>query len=329
KDVICVYCCIGKSFSDLLKIIQLLRQSGAHEYTIVVSAIASASTGEQYLAPYTAAALGEYFMDNGRDALVVFDDLTKHAWAYREISLLMDRPPGREAYPGDIYYIHSQLLERAGKLNSELGGGSMTFLPIVETLEGDVTGYIPSNLISMTDGQIYLNSALFSEGFKPAVDLELSVSRIGNKVQSPAMRDLSEMLRLEYIQYKGLKRVTEIRTGISGETEAKLKRGAAIAGLFIQDRNSPVSTEEQIIFLYALAEGMLDDLPKLKLDKFKAEIFSFIFQSNPDLIKEIAQKKELNDSVKNGLNRALGEFFIIEHQSTSGEISKSKNQNAK
>lgn len=204
KDVICVYCCIGKTYSSLLKTINILKQKGALNYTIVVSGVASTSAGEQYLAPYTAATLGEYFMYQGGDVLVVFDDLTKHAWVYRQISLLLERAPGREAYPGDIFYLHSQLMERAGYLKPELGGGSMTFFPIVEILQGDVTGYIPTNLISMTDGQIYFSTPLFNRGFKPAIDFGLSVSRIGNRAQWPAMKELSKSLRLEYLQYREL-----------------------------------------------------------------------------------------------------------------------------
>ncbi|MCX5703499.1 MAG: F0F1 ATP synthase subunit alpha, partial [Candidatus Omnitrophica bacterium] len=190
KDVICIYCCIGKPYSSLLKTLDILKENDAFKYTIVVSAVASVSTGEQYLAPYTACVLGEYFMYKGKDVFVIFDDLTKHAWTYRQISLLLERAPGREAYPGDIFYVHSQLVERAGYLKPELGGGSMTFFPIVEILQGDVTGYISTNLISMTDGQLYFSTALFNKGFKPAIDFGLSVSRIGNKAQWPAMKEL-------------------------------------------------------------------------------------------------------------------------------------------
>ncbi len=312
KDVICVYCCIGKSYSHLSKVIQLFQQGGASEYTIVVSAPASSSPGEQYLAPYTAAALGEHFMYKGKDVLVVFDDLSKHAWVYREISLLMDSPPGRDAYPGDIFYLHSHLMERAAKLSSKLGGGSMTFLPIAETSEGDITGYIPSNLISMTDGQIYPSTVLFKEGIKPAVDLELSVSRIGHKVQPPALRDLSETLRLEYTQYKRLARMTKIRGDISRDIEIRLKKGEALTKLLSQNRGSPVATEEQIILLYALRQHILDDLPKLKFDLFKDKVFAFMCQNNPDLVNAIAHRKELNDNIKDGLNEAFKEFFYTQ-----------------
>ncbi|MFH1856050.1 MAG: F0F1 ATP synthase subunit alpha [Candidatus Omnitrophota bacterium] len=312
KDVICVYCCIGKSLFDVGRTIQLLEESGALNYTIVLLAGAQASVGEQYLAPYTAASVGEYFMRQGKDVLVVFDDLTNHARTYREISLLLERYPGRDAYPGDIFYIHSQLMEKAGKLKAKLGAGSMTFLPIVETLEGDVTGYIPSNLISMTDGQIYLNSALFNEGFRPAVDLKLSVSRIGNKVQSPIMRELTAKLRLEYIQYLELRRLTKIKAGMSEEIENKLKRGEAIEHLFIQDKNKPVSLAGQIILLYALKRGLLDDLNKMVLGKVKNEIFDFTLKYNPDLIKKITQKTYLDENIEKGLVDITEQFFLKE-----------------
>ncbi|MBI2495216.1 MAG: F0F1 ATP synthase subunit alpha, partial [Candidatus Omnitrophica bacterium] len=206
KDITCIYCWIGGSFATFKKLIQILASYQALSYTLAVCAFADSSPAEQYLCPYTAATLGESFMSRGRDVLVVFDDLTRHAWAYRQMSLLMERSPGREAYPGDIFYVHAQLMERAGRLKAALGGGTMTFLPIAETVQGDIAGYIPSNLIAMTDGQIYLSAALFHEGFKPAIDLGLSVSRIGSKVQSPAMRELSQGLRLGYTQYRELLR---------------------------------------------------------------------------------------------------------------------------
>ncbi len=253
KGVICIYCCIGKPYSSLLKILDILKDKEALEYTVVVSAVAAVSTGEQYLAPYSACMLGEYFMNKGKDVLLVHDDLTKHAWIYRQISLLLERAPGREAYPGDTFYIHSQLMERAGFMRQELGGGSMTFLPIVEILQGDLTGYIPTNLVSMTDGQLYFSTALFNKGFKPAIDFGLSVSRIGNKAQWPSMKSLSKSLRLDYLQYKELLQMTQLRTtGLSKEAELRLKRGEAINQLIVQDKNKPVALEEQIIYLFAL-----------------------------------------------------------------------------
>ena len=309
KNVICIYCFIGKESTVFKKVVDLLKAKGAFSYTILVFAPASASPGEQYLAPYTACALGEFFMDRGRDVFVVFDDLTKHAWAYRQLSLLLERSPGRDAYPGDIFYLHSQLVERAGKLNEEFGGGSMTFFPMVDTIQGDITGYIPSNLISMTDGQIYLSAALFGEGFKYAIDLGLSVSRIGNKVQSKAMKELSGMLRLEYIQYKELLKMSKLKAGFSPEVEAKLKRGAALTRILIQEKNRPSAHEEQLIMLYALRNGLLDGLDEEGIERFKKEIYQFACGRDGSLIKELAEKRELSEGIKQGLDRMLTEYF--------------------
>jgi len=310
KDVVCIYCCIGKPYSSLLKILDTFREHKVLDYTIVVSGVASVSTGEQYLAPYTACVLGEYFMSKGKDVFVVFDDLTKHAWVYRQISLLLERAPGREAYPGDIFYIHSQLVERAGYLKPELGGGSMTFFPIVEILQGDVTGYVPTNLISMTDGQLYFSTSLFYKGFKPAIDFGLSVSRIGNKAQWPAMKSLSKSLRLDYLQYKELLQMTQLRTtGLSKEAEARLKRGEAINQLIIQVKNKPVSMEEQILYLYALNKGILDNLSATQIRQFKAEILAFISKLHPDFAPTIRKTQELDDDIKAKIESALKEYF--------------------
>jgi F-type H+-transporting ATPase subunit alpha len=309
RDVVCIYCCIGRAYSTLERIVETLKQNGAMDYSIIVSATASCSAGEQYLAPYTACALGEYFMNKGKDVFVVFDDLTKHAWIYRQISLLLERPPGREAYPGDVFYLHSQLMERAGKLSPECGGGSMTFFPIVETLQGDVTGYIPSNLVSMTDGQIYLNTELFNEGIKPAVDTGLSVSRIGNKAQCPAMRELSAMLRLEYVQYNELLKITRFKTGVSDEVGLKLKRGEALTGIFAQQKNDPYSVEKELILLYALKRNVLDLLSKAELEDFKSRILDFAKSLFPGVLKELSEKKELTPDIKKGLNDTIVAFF--------------------
>jgi len=310
KDVICIYCCIGKTYASLLKIFNIFRQKEVMPYTIVVSGVASASMGEQYLAPYTAAMLGEYFMRQGRDVYVVFDDLTKHAWVYRQISLLLERAPGREAYPGDIFYIHSQLMERAGYLKPELGNGSMTFFPIVEILQGDVTGYISTNLISMTDGQIYFSTGLFNKGTKPAIDFGLSVSRIGNKAQWSGMRTLSKRLRLEYIQYQELLQMTQLRTtGLSQSAEEKLKRGQAITQLLIQDRNDPISTEAEIVLLFALGAGALDSLSAADIKRFKHKFIENIQKTQPELLSEIRKAQDLTDSAKETLYTALEQYF--------------------
>jgi F-type H+-transporting ATPase subunit alpha len=310
KDVICIYCCIGKPYSSLLKIVDILNEKDALGYTIIVSGIASLSTGEQYLAPYAACMLGEYFMYNGKDVLVVFDDLTKHAWIYRQICLLLERAPGREAYPGDIFYIHSQLVERAGYLKPQLGGGSMTFLPIVDILQGDLTGYIPTNLISMTDGQLYFSTALFNKGFKPAIDFGLSVSRIGNKAQWPAMKSLSKTLRLDYIQYKELLQMTQLRTtGLSKEAEERLKRGDVINQLIVQDKNKPVALEEQILYLYALNKRLLDSLSIAQIKQFKAGIFSFVNERCPEYCSQVRSTKELTDDMKKKIDEVFKDYL--------------------
>lgn len=311
KDVICIYCCIGKPYSSILKILGLLNENGAMPYTIVVSAVASTSPGEQYMAPYTASMLGEYYMKKGKHVLVVFDDLTKHAWVYRQISLLLERPPGREAYPGDIFYIHSQLLERAGRYTDELGGGTMTFLPIIEILQGDVTGYVPTNLISITDGQLYFSTSLFNKGVKPPVDFGLSVSRIGNKGQWPAMRDVSKSLRLEYLQYQELLSMTQLRSGgLSKEAEAKLKRGEALSQLLVQYKNRPLPVPEQIFCLIALTKGVLDALTPSQIKKFRVEILDFARKTEPEAIAELESTKKLSDPVKEKMTEILKKYFM-------------------
>lgn len=309
KDVVCVYCCIGKAEASLQRIYELFAERDVLGYTILVSATASSSMGQQYLAPYVAASLGEYFMyEQGRDVIVVFDDLTKHAWTYRQISLLLERSPGRDAYPGDIFYLHSQLVERACKLSPDLGDGSMTFLPIVETLQGDVTGYIPSNLISMTDGQIYTSSSLFSEGFKPPIDLGLSVSRIGNKVQWPAMKELSSMLRLEYVSFKELEKLTRLRSAVSEEVERRLRRGRIVTELLKQDRNAPVGMEDQVILLYALSKGFLDEVEPMHVEEHQARMLQHVKETRPTLISELLATKTLSDTMKEGLDEELARF---------------------
>lgn len=310
KDVICIYCCIGKPHSSLLKILRLFQEKDIMSYTVVVSAVASSSVGEQYLAPYTASMLGEYFMYSGKNVLVIFDDLTRHAWTYRQISLLLERPPGREAYPGDIFYIHSQLIERAAALKPELGGGSMTFLPIVEILQGDITGYIPTNLISMTDGQVYFDTALFYKGFKPAIDFGLSVSRIGSKGQWPAMKELSGTLRLDYIKYQELLKMTRLKTiSLSKEAERTLKRGEVITQLIVQDKNNPVSVEKQVLYLYALKLKVLDELSLPEVIEFKEKFPQLLQGKYSEVVTELKKTKTLSTAIKDKLNKALKEYF--------------------
>ncbi|MFA5143639.1 MAG: F0F1 ATP synthase subunit alpha [Candidatus Omnitrophota bacterium] len=309
KDAVCIYCCIGRDYASFEKVLTRFSETGAFDYTIVVAALASSSIGEQYLAPYAAATLGEYFMYSGKDVLVVFDDLTKHAWAYRELSLLLGRAPGREAYPGDIFYLHAQLMERGAKLAPRLGGGSMTLLPIVSTLQGDITGFIPTNAISMTDGQVFLNSVLFAEGFKPAIDIGLSVSRIGNKVQSPLMRELTKDLGLAYIQYKELLKATRLRAAVSEDVKARLKHGERIELILMQENNRPSPLAEQLIFFYALRAGALDNLPVEECEIFKNGIYAFLVEDYPDMAKKLEIGREFGDNDKRRCDECITKFF--------------------
>jgi len=315
KDVVCIYCWIGGSFSPFLKLIQQMHRDDILEYSIIVSALASDSPAEQYVAPYAAVTLGEHFMYQGRDVLVVFDNLTRHAWVYRQLSLLLERCPGREAYPGDIFYLHSQLMERSAKLNKENGSGSMTFLPIVETQEGDVTGIVPSNLISMTDGQIYLDTGLFHEGFKPAIDLGLSVSRIGSKVQCEAIKEVSGKLKGEYARYKELAGLTRIRTKLSPEVELKIKKGETLSSLLAQDKSTPLALEEIIVTFYAFDKGIPEILEDEKREKFKDEIYGYLKKEYPYLMEKLASQKALTEEIKTGLDEAFGKFFLTAQNS--------------
>ncbi|MFA5092814.1 MAG: F0F1 ATP synthase subunit alpha [Candidatus Omnitrophota bacterium] len=309
KDVICIYCWIGGNNVAFNKIIQQLKQKGAMDYCLAVSASAGSSTAEQYLCPYTAASLGEYFMYKGKDVLVVFDDLTKHSWVYRQMSLLLERAPGREAYPGDIFFLHSQLMERAGRLKQKFGGGSMTFLPLAETLQGDITGYICSNIVSMTDGQVYLNTNLFQEGFKPGIDLELSVSRIGSKVQCPAIKELSVGLRYEYVQFKSLLRLTRLRTKLSPEATMQLQRGHTLYELLTQENNAPLSQAEEIAIFYAFQQKILESLDLSQVKLFKKDFFAHLEKYNHSLVDDLNKRGELTPEVKSTLDKAIKEFF--------------------
>jgi len=306
--VVCIYCAIGQSHSSFQKVVRLLRERGAMAYTIAVGGIASVPLGEQFLAPYAACAMGEYFAARGRNVLIAFDDLSKHAWAYRQLSLLLERSPGREAYPGDIFYLHSQLLERAGKFIPELGGGTMTFFPLAVTIQGDITGYIQTNLISITDGQLYLNTSLFQKGFRPAIDFGLSVSRIGNRAQCAAMKELSGKLRLEYLQYQELLRMTTMKADLSADAESRLRRGELITQLFTQLKARPSPLAEQVMFLYAIRRGLLDSLPQM-WGRFKEESFRWLTEHEPQLIQELQQAQALSPKVKEGLDRALTAYL--------------------
>jgi len=309
KHVICIYCCIGKAEAALAKVTEVFDQTHAWDYTMVVAATASDPMGQQYLVPYVATSLGEYFMyTKQRDVLMVFDDFTKHAWAYRQISLLLERAPGRDAYPGDIFYIHSQLVERAGKLNQARGGGSMTHLPIVETQQGDVAGDIPSNIISMTDGQIYMSTPLFSEGFKPAIDMGLSVSRIGNKVQWPAMRKMTGMLQLEFVRYKELEKLTRIKAGMSADVEKRLKRGRVVEELLKQDANHPIDMEDQVLTLFAFQNKFLEGVEPVDVKPTIERMLKYIKTQRADLVDALIKTQRMTDEIKEGLNEQLTRF---------------------
>lgn len=308
--VICVYCCIGKAQSALGKVVQLFLDSEAFKYTCIVAATASAPPGQLYLAPYVACSVGEFFMAQGKDVFVVFDDFTKHAWAYREISLLLERAPGRDSYPGDIFYLHSKLVERAAYLTKELGGGSMTHFPIVETLEGDLTGYVQSNLVSMTDGQIMVSAPLFGEGQKPAVDLGLSVSRVGSKVQWPIIKKLSGPLRLEYLQYREVLRVSKLKTsGQSEEAENQLKTGAILTELLKQGPGKPVPMEALSIILYAYSKRVLHEMTIEEVSVFQNEIYTYVKARQPELLKKMRQKRDMDDDMKKVIEGILSEYL--------------------
>jgi len=253
--------------------------------------------------------MGDHFVSKGRDVLVVFDDLTKHAWAYRQISLLLDRPPGREAYPGDIFYVQTQLMERAGKFNEKYGGGSMTFLGIAETLQGDLTGYIPSNLASMCDGQIYLSNILFAEGFRPAIDFTLSLSIIGGRCQPPILKDLSRSLRAEYAQYMEIVKLSKLQSGLAGAAERIVRKGEAIVSVLQQSQYLPVSLAEEVLLLYALQQGMLNALTDDEKKKFRHEIFTFAREANAPLLNEIEEKGIMTSEIDGGLKQIMQSYF--------------------
>ncbi len=321
KDVICIYCCIGKGKAALDRVVNLFKSKDAFQYTIVVAAMAGISPGQQYLAPYISCSLGEYFMKKGGHVCVIFDDFTKHAWAYREISLLLGRPPGRESYPGDIFYLHSRMIERAAKLSKELGLGSMTFFPIVELLEGDLTGYVSTNLVSMTDGQIYLSTPLFSEGFRPAVDSGLSVSRIGNKVQWPAMKKVSKSLRLEYLQYRDILKTSRLKAGgKSEESMEQMKGGEVLSELLKQDKDSPLDMEEEIVLFYGLSKKYFQSLNSSQLKKLQKEIYKYAKTNCPDAMKKLTETKDLTPDIEAEFDRIYQDFLkILEAEASSEE----------
>jgi F-type H+-transporting ATPase subunit alpha len=307
QDVICVYVAIGQKRSTVAQLVKTLEEYGAMEYTVVVSASASDPAPMQYLAPYAGCAIGEYFRDSKRHALCIYDDLSKHAAAYREISLLLRRPPGREAYPGDVFYLHSRLLERAAKLNNEKGAGSLTALPIIETQAGDVSAYIPTNVISITDGQIYLESDLFNSGVRPAVNTGLSVSRVGGNAQIKAMRQVAGSLRLNMAQFRELAAFAQFGSDLDKATLAQLNRGQRLTEVLKQDQYVPLPVEKQVAIVYAGTNGLLDDLEVADVGPFEQSFYRFLDMSHGALLGKIRERKAVDDEIKGELEKVIKE----------------------
>jgi F-type H+-transporting ATPase subunit alpha len=308
-DLICIYAAIGQKTSKVAQTVAILESYGAMEHTIVVAANASDPAPLQYICPYAACAIGESFMEEGKDALVIYDDLYKHAWSYRQISLLLRRPPGREAYPGDVFYLHSRLLERAAKLSDEHGGGSLTALPIIETQLGDVSAYIPTNVISITDGQIYLETDLFNAGIRPALNVGLSVSRVGGNAQSKAMRKVAGRLRLELAQYRELAAFAQFGTAdLDKVTRAQLERGQRSTEVLKQPQYVPMSLEQEVAILYAVTNGYLDEVPVDKVAAFESTFHKFMETNHPEIGKDIAATKDLSPETEEALKAAIAEF---------------------
>lgn len=308
KGVNCVYVAIGQKVSSIVAVSEILEKYGAMEYTAIVSASSRASASQQYLAPFAGCAIGEEFLYSGQHALVIYDDLSKHAQAYRQLSLLLRRPPGREAYPGDIFYLHSRLLERAAKLNDSLGGGSLTAIPIIETQAGDITSYIPTNVISITDGQIYLESDLFYAGVRPAVNVGLSVSRVGGKAQAKAMRQVAAKLRLDLAQYRELVTFSQFGSEIEKTTQAQLTRGEKMVELLKQDQYAPLPLAKQVMILYVGVHGVLDAMPAALIKKFTEDFYIYMEKNFPGIEKEIEAKKELDAGLTQSLDQAIESF---------------------
>jgi F-type H+/Na+-transporting ATPase subunit alpha len=308
KDVICIYVAIGQKASTVAQVVKTLHDFGAMEYTIVVKATASDPAAMQFLAPYSGAAMGEYFRDNGKHALTIYDDLSKQAAAYREISLLLRRPPGREAYPGDVFYLHSRLLERAAKLSDAKGGGSLTSLPIIETQAGDISAYIPTNVISITDGQIFLEADLFNSGIRPAINVGNSVSRVGGSAQIKAMKQVAGTLRIDLAQFRELQAFAQFGSDLDKATQAQLARGQRLVEILKQPQYRPMAIENQVVGIWAASNGFTDDVAVEDVRSFEAELLKFIENSNPGLLQNIREKKSLTDEIKNDLQVVLKDF---------------------
>jgi F-type H+-transporting ATPase subunit alpha len=308
-DLICIYCAIGQKRSTIAQVVKTLTDAGAMDYTIIVASSAAEPASLQYIAPYAACAMGEYFRDNKRHAVTFYDDLSKHAQAYREISLLLRRPPGREAFPGDVFYLHSRLLERAAKLNDKLGGGSLTSLPVIETQAGDVSAYIPTNVISITDGQIYLEADLFNSGIRPAINVGISVSRVGGNAQIKAMRQVAGSLRLDMAQYRDLAAFAQFGADqLDKVTQAQLARGQRLTEILKQDQYVPLSVEKQVLSIYVATSGGTDSVPVAEVGRFEREFLQFVETNYPSVLKNIAAKKALDDAIKAEIKTALDAF---------------------
>ena len=311
QDVKCIYVAIGQKASTIANVVGSLEAAGAMEYTTIVTANASESAALQFLAPYAGVTMGEYFRDNGQHCLIVYDDLTKHAVAYREMSLLLRRPPGREAYPGDVFYLHSRLLERAAKVNDELGGGSLTALPIIETQAGDVAAYIPTNVISITDGQIFLETDLFNSGIRPAINVGLSVSRVGGAAQIKATKQVAGTLKLDLAQYRELEAFAQFASDLDASTRAQLERGQRMVELLKQGVNKPLVIEKQITILYAGVNGFIDEIDPSDVVKFETEFHAFMEQKFSSILDDIKVKQKIDDDIKGNLEAAINEFKTI------------------
>jgi F-type H+-transporting ATPase subunit alpha len=308
KDVICIYVAIGQKASTVAQVVKTLSDFGAMDYTIVVKATASDPAAMQFLAPYSGAAIGEYFRDNGKHALTIYDDLSKQAAAYREISLLLRRPPGREAYPGDVFYLHSRLLERAAKLSDVKGGGSLTSLPIIETQAGDISAYIPTNVISITDGQIFLEADLFNSGIRPGINVGNSVSRVGGSAQIKAMKQVAGSLRLDLAQFRELQAFAQFGSDLDKATQAQLARGERLTEILKQPQYQPMAVEKQVLVIWAATNGHVDDVPIENVRRFEAELLQFVENSHPGLLQAIREKKALNEEITADLKQALADF---------------------
>ena len=308
KDVICIYVAIGQKRSTVSQIVDTLSDSGALDYTIVVSATASESAPLQYIAPYSGCAMGEYFMKQGKDVLIVYDDLSKHAVAYRALSLLIRRPPGREAYPGDVFYLHSRLLERAANVDPAYGGGSLTALPIIETQAGDVSAYIPTNVISITDGQIYLETELFHSGIRPAVNPGISVSRVGGNAQTKAMKKVSGQLKLSYSQFRELQSFAQFGSDLDADTKNRLEQGARIVEVLKQDKSSPIPVSKQVAIIYSVINNLISDIEVSAIGEFRYEFFKYLDNSYSEMLKDIEQSGVLSPENEELLKKAIGDF---------------------